>query len=195
MADLLDAVDDTIVAIMEQARGASGLGAFAAACALPLRAYRRSPDRMAMDDPYPPGEEFDRAYEVRYDSIADMPGAAPSNPYDPQSLRELVVTLRVGLYYGADIPRFVSTWPSSTETQAYAVLNARKRALEDADRVWRAFNCPDISRRTDTDPQLADWRRDGPVTLQDIGGGRLLYEMVLKVWIAKSNSTSYVPSR
>lgn len=185
MASLFKAFEDRLAAILETGAGS--------ARTIPSGWFRRSADRQSLLDPAYPAERFDRAYELEYVSIEDLPGAAPANPYDPSQLREVLVNLRVGYAYGAASDDQVARAPSTTETAAFAVLNARRRALEDAERIWRCLNWA-ANWGALSGPALVDCQRVGAAVIDDLGGGRLVCTTPLRVRLDADVTEAYLPT-
>lgn len=185
MASIIAAVDDRFVALLEQAAGT--------AYTLPLGLFRRSADRMPLSDPTYPGPRFDRAYELVYTTLGDLDDLV-SNPSDATWRLDVGVELRVGYVYGRDA---TSGWsPSASdsgETAAYSVLNARARALNDAQLVWRCLN--KNFPVTADGVAIFDCMRVGAASLDDLGGGRLVCTTPLRVRLEVAAATQYLPVR
>lgn len=190
MAQLLDALDARLVAVLEQARGASGLGPTAAARYVPAGRFRAAAQGQSPRDPNYPLARFDRAYWVDYAGLADEPD--PRNPQDALLLQAVRFVLTVGYVYGADNARHVLT-ASGTDDAATDVQAVRRRALGEADALLAALNTPDIFADNATDPVLLDCWREGASGVEDLGGGRLLCVTEYRARIVSSSTSRYWP--
>lgn len=86
------------------------------------------------------GQQWDRSYCWRWESIGDFP--SPANAYSSPQTRVLSITLDVGYLQGfvAEVGPLVNTMSGTGETAAIALADARERALEDGEMVWTALN-------------------------------------------------------
>lgn len=184
MAALLKPVEDRFAALLLEGAGASR--------AIPAGRFRRAADRMSLLDPNHPGNPFDRAYELQYVALADHERDKPANPFAPAWLVDVTVNLRVGYVVGAGGTSAFAPAPSTTETAAFGVLNARARALNDAQRIWRTVNTN--FRDANTDPALVDCRRVGQVVLDDLGNGRIVCTSTFLIWLQLDPAQDYDPS-
>lgn len=192
MARLFDAIESRFAAVLEQARGQSGLGTLAAARYIPTGRFRRAGNKAALDDAAYPVQEFDAAYDLTWLGLQDT-GPDPANPLDGQTLRLARVTLRVGYVYGKGSTAFVDTAAGDTASAVVLQNTARQRALSDAERIYRAVAITDIFDSTTTDPQWQLMRREGATTVADLGGGRLLSSTTYVLLLTLDASSAYDP--
>lgn len=185
MASLIQAVDDRLAAILEGTATGTRL--------LPAGRFRRSADRMPLLDPAYPGQWTDRTYELAYQALADHEPGRPANPFDPAWLLDLTVNVHVGYAQGAGAAGgFNPSAAGGGESAAFAVLNARARALNDAQRIWRALNAN--WRDVTSDPILVDCRRTGAAVINDLGNGRLICTSTVTVWLQLDPANDYDPA-
>lgn len=194
MSQLLDLVDARIVAVLESARGSTGLGADAAARYYPSGRLRMSAYAAPLIDPaYPPGL-FDRSYEISWTGIGEDPD--PQNPLDGSELIACSCDVIIGIAYGKENPQFIST--TGTEVATAAATKWRKRALSEIHRAMRALTFPAIFEDTNLSSSgialIECVRTKGTKsTVQDLGGGRALVTTSLEILLEVPTATSYDP--
>lgn len=188
MTQLLDTLETRIVAMMESAYDGTGA---ATGRAITAGVFRRSAQNAPLRDPSYPIGDMDRAYELEYLSISDEPDA-PTNPFDGVSLRTIVLALNIGYVYGVNAANQVSK--TGSEDKAVSVLHARKRALSDAETVYRAMGYgPIFSGSLTGGITWCECVRDGATTVNDLTGGRLLSVTRYRIVIEITNTTAYTP--
>lgn len=192
MPQILDALETRIVSIMEQNRGGTGMSSDAAARALPDARWRRSVDNAALRDPRYEPTAFDRAYELDWSAIGDFPDV--ENPLDGTTLRELWLNLNVGHAYGVAASNQVDIASGTFEDAATSVINAKKRALSDAERIKRALTFSEIfSGALGSSITWVGCVRRGRTTTEDLGGGKLLSVTPYQIIISQAPSVTYDP--
>lgn len=189
MAQYLDALEARIVAILESARGSSGLGADAAARYFPSGRLRRSADNYPLRDARYPGESFDRSYEIEWLASGDDPD--PENPRDGQLTERVRLNVNVGFVYGDALAPFVAT--TGGEVASTAVQHVAKRALSEMRRVARALTLSDIFQAVGDDPEIEDIRAAGDTVVADLGEGRLLGTVPLVAFVCCASASHYDP--
>lgn len=193
MTQLLDPVEARIVAILESARGSSGLGADAAARYFPSGRWRRSTYAAPLTDPGYPSGDFDRSYDIEWTGLGEEPD--PQNALDPTQFREFSFSLNVGFAYGKEVPQFIST--TGSEVAATAATLPRKRALSEMDRALKALTFPAIFEDTALMTGVALFElvraKGTKVTLQDLGGGRMIATAQMEVTLEVATGTNYDP--
>jgi hypothetical protein len=188
MAAYLDAVEARLVAILEAARGASGLGATALQYHLPLATVRPTPSKAPLREVTAP-DLFDGAYWLEW--ADDDDGAVrPRNPLDNHY--RVDAKLRVHLGAVAGPAREGVTKLLGTESAAAVVLYARRRALGLARRVGNALTCFDLVLGGLT-PEVADVASDGATTTEDLGDGRVIATVPLKLTLWVDATASLLP--
>ena len=148
-----------------------------------LRTTQRGPirDQAASDT--------DRRYELEWADIADLDGVA--NDYQLPQYRTATLVLSVGYIYGPgakDHARLLGN-----ETAMGDAINARRRALGDAERIKRALVFPDIFLVPGSDPALFNIARDGASACEDLGDGRLLCVTRYRIEFQYQANTAYTP--
>ncbi len=191
MAWLLDPVETRLVAILEGARGLSGLGTTATERHIPVGRLRRSADAQSLRDPAYPIEQFDRAYELLWDEGGD--GEHPENSVDPLTLRWLSLDLLVGHVYAVARDEFVAPGAGTTEVATASVRAVRLVAQSLAERIKRAVELPAIFVDATTDPRLVDCTRVGSTRIEDLGRGRLVSVTRYRVLVERLSSSNYDP--
>jgi hypothetical protein len=192
MALLLDPIETRIDAVMTAARGTGGgFTPLAQSLAIPTGWYRRVPGGASVRDEALELAAFDRSYSVDWTSIADDPD--PGNLYDTNALRMVRFDLVLGFLYGADHAEYIHRAPSISEPKALVLPAAKRRALSEAERVYRALSFGEIVQGTDIDPQIVAVWRDGPSTIEDLRGGRLVCTTPYRVQIYAATAGSYAP--
>lgn len=184
MASITKVVEDRFASLLLSAGGS--------ARTIPSTRFRRCADRMSLADPNHPDNPFDRAYELQYLSLADHDQDKRSNPLAPAWLLDLLVNVRVGYLVGAATTPGFAQAAGTAETAAFGVLNARARALNDAQRIWRTVNTN--FRDTTGDPQIVDAKRVGAAVVDDLGNGRLICTSTFMVILALDPAQDYDPS-
>jgi hypothetical protein len=192
VTQVLDPIETQIVAILESARGQTGLGADAALRYFPAGRWRRSTYAGPLTDPMYPPAAFDRSYEIAWQDFGQDPD--PQNPLDPTQLMSVGCALNVGFSYGKEIPQFINT--TGTEVAVTASTFPRKRALSEMDRALRALTFPAIFADTNLSGSGISWIecvRDGLVILSDNGFGRMVATARLSILIEVPTATSFDP--
>lgn len=179
-------------AILAQGRGADGsLGSPAQDRSIPSGAFRASPRNAPLADPQVGTESFDRAYRVEELSIGDPPYAF--NTLSSAQLRVLRLALDVGYVYG-EASAFIHAWPSSKESAATVIWEARQRAISDAERIKRALTFRALYQDASDDPIIVCITRDGDTQIMDLGAGRLVARTVYAVTLQLDVTQDYDPS-
>ena len=189
MATFLATLENRIVAILESARGQSGLGSTAALRYIPTGRFRRAPNNSPIDDARLPIEAFDRAYEIDWLGITQ--NDEPHNMYDGKALHDVSFRLRVGFVYGEEIPQFSTT--TGSESATVNVLNAKRRALEEVRRIERALCLPDIYCSTSDSPSISLLFRLGEANLIDLGAGKLVVNITFRATLESDTDDSFDP--
>ncbi len=200
MTQLLDPIEDRIVAILECERGRfaiDGTVPFAPttdtlARYFPSKRLRRSSYAAPLIDPAYPAGSFDRSYDIKWTTLAEDPD--PQNPLDSTQEVELGFDLDVGFAYGRETPQFVSL--VGTEVALDAATFARKRALSEMHRILRSLTFPAIfDGDLGQSMTFVEMTRalNTKVTLDDRGGGRLIATASMAILIEVPTGTSFDP--
>lgn len=191
MAQMLDAVEDRLHAVLCSGRGSDGaLGTDAQARAVPAGHFRRPQTDASVRDPQYPPEELDRAVSIEWLSIEDTNEV--HNEYDSAAIRTVRCNVLVGYVAAPALSGLAHELGG--ETEAGAVAHWRRRALGDAERIKRALCFLGLAGGTLSDG--VEWvgcTRDGATTLEDLGEGRALSSSPYVLTIAYTLTTAYTP--
>ena len=196
MSQVLDALEQRLTDVLANGRGADGsLGADAQARSIPVNRFRPADAGGSLTDPQYEAGKADRAFRWTWLSVTDLTGTR--NPWDDPQPRRALVRLDV-LYLagaGAEIQPFVSVAAGTGETAAVAAVTATRRALSDAERIWRALGYPLLTRDSPTtDPEIIGVQRAPEGSrAQELPGGRVLCSTVYVVDFQSNSSTTYDP--
>lgn len=189
MAGYLDAIEARLRAVLESARGADGsLGATAQQYAIAAGTYRPTPDRAPLRAVTEP-TLYDLAYELEWADDDDSARYA-RNPLDNNYPTDARLRVHLGCLAGAG--RDGQAFLNGTEVAATVVLAARRRALGHARRIANALTCFDLVLGG-TAPEISDARNDGPTTTEDLGDGRVLATVPLRLLLWVDATQSLVP--
>lgn len=170
MAELLDAIEARLLAVVCLGRGTDGsLGSDAEARAIDAGRFRVASTGISLRDPSYTPSAFDRAVSLDWESISDEPD--PANDYDALALRVVRFVLLTGVVYGPSLAAYAHT--SGNELPATVVEQARRRALQDAERIRLALGFGALVKGG-TNPTIVGIEREGPTTIEDIGQGMLV---------------------
>lgn len=189
---LLDPIEDRGTAILctsDQLVAALGLTGHGPAIAPPAGRFRPSLHGAPLDDPGYDVAAFDRAIYWEWQSSADEP--APTNSFEPASVRAALVDLQVGYLYGDALEAFVSVAPGTSEDAATAVRHVRRRALGEAEDVREAMLW--LEFWANLDPAVGEVHRESESTLRDLGGGKLLCVTRYRIVYQRDTSHRYDP--
>lgn len=191
---IFSVLEGRLWAILTQARGADGsLGADALARSLPLDRFRAAASNASLRDPAYPREQIDRAIRLEWASVRDDNGN-PSNPFNGPQLRVARLTLLVGYVQGADVAVRPFASLAGSETAASVTVNARSRALDDAERIYRALSfIPLLTGAPTLDPVPLSCFRESESVIEDLGDGRLLSSTVYRMRFQSDSGTTYDP--
>jgi len=188
VADFLDAIETTLIAILSSGRGSGGsFTTDANARALTPSVWLRTPNRLPIRDLAV--EDFDRRFEFEWLSLADV-GGSHNDEQQPQ-YRTAAFNLNIGYVYGPAAANAVK--PLGTETRPADALSARRRALNDGERIARAMTFPDIFLAPGSNPALYNVERDGATEAQDFGEGRLLGVTRYRIEFQYDANDAYTP--
>jgi hypothetical protein len=145
-----------------------------------------------LDPEYPPGAR-DRAVEYDWSEIGDGEDGAtdPSNPRDPRAIRTVVIIVRVGWVSGANMDKFVEAIGS--EDKVACARDAKRRAIEEADRMALALGEPDLFHDAASEPRLTDCCRKGRTTIVSVGPGAIASESRYVVTIDRNQQLPMRP--
>jgi len=192
MAQLLDAPEARLLAILTSGRGASGMGAEAAARAIAADFFRRFPSNAPAGEDRVGSESIDRGLELEWVDLGDVPAA--DNELNGVQSRACRVNVRVTYAYGPEADNFVVA--QGSESAGTVVLNARKRALSDAEKIRRALCFPTLFQDAGveaSDPVIYNVTRVGSATVALVGPGRLECVSPFLVEIEYTTLTAYAP--
>ena len=187
MADFLAEVTTRFDAILRGGRGLSGLGADAAARAIPVDRYRRGLDGSSLRDAAYPLNAFDRAYSYEWGSMGLQEEYA-SEAVD-RILLSFSLTLLLGHLYGTGHASFLRL--VGGEVAATAAQQGYQRAAGDVVRIRRAI-CFGPLYQGSVEPPIVSVALAGPTTVEDLGD-RLLTSIPLTVVLHASNTLAYTP--
>lgn len=187
MAELFDALETRILDVVCRGRGTDGsLGSDAEARAIDAGRFRVASAGISLRDPSYTPAAFDRAVSLDWESITDDPEFA--NDLDSSALRIVRVVLLTGVVYGPDLAAYAHV--SGNEVAATVVEQARRRALQDAERIRLALGFGGLVKGS-TDPVIVGIEREGPTTLEDIGQGRVVSSTPYRCIIEMSTTAPY----
>jgi hypothetical protein len=190
MSQLLDTVEAQLVAVMESARGASGLGTDAAARYLPQSRYRRSGYGAPLRDPGYPQQAYDRAYDMAWIGLGEDPD--PQNPLDSTELISLLCELSIGFAFGKETPQAIST--TGTEVAVTAATYPYRRAVSEMRRILTAITFPPITCGTLSNSiSIIECVREGDAIVEPNGTGRLIGTIRLRILIEAPTGTAFDP--
>lgn len=189
MADILDAVEARIVAILESNRGAAIAGVDSS-IPLPTGLFRRPVGGMSVrDERYPP-KQLDRVYQLEWLTRRHAP--APQNPKDPWQRRMFRFRLDIAYAFGSVSSQYTHT--TGAEVAATVAQVARKRALSESERVSRALTCPAIFQDAPgADVTLVDCFEDGESSIELLPPTRLICGTPYLVWVSYRSTANLAP--
>lgn len=187
MADVLTEVTTRLDAILRGGRGTSGLGADAAARAIPADRYRRGLDGASLRDTVYPINAFDRAYSYEWGAMAVQEEYA--SEASDRVLLSFSMTLLLGHLYGAGHASFLRLVGS--EAAATVAQQGYQRAAGDVVRIRRAI-CFGPLYQGGTEPPIVSIALAGSTSVEDLGD-RLLTSIPLTVVLNASNTLAYAP--
>ena len=187
MADVLAEVVTRFDAILRNGRGLSGLGADAAARAIPVDRYRRGIDGALLRDPAYPVNAFDRAYAYSWGAVSLVEEYA-SEAVD-RILLACSLSLELGHLYGPAHASFLRLIGS--EVAATAAQQGYQRAVGDVVRIRRAISFGPLYQGS-VEPPIVSVALSGGTTVEDLGD-RLLTSLPLTVVLHASNTLAYTP--
>ena len=187
MADVLAEITTRLDAILRGGRGVSGLGADAAARAIPADRYRRGIEGALLRDSAYPVNGYDRAYAYEWGALALQEEYA-SEAVD-RILLSCTLSLLLGHLYGTAHASFLRL--VGGEVAATAATQGYQRALGDTVRIRRAI-CFGPLYQGGTEPPIVSIALTGSTTVEDLGD-RLLTTIPLTVVINASNTLTYLP--
>lgn len=192
MAQLLDAPEARLLAILTSGRGTSGMGSEAAARAIAADFFRRFPSNAPAGEDRVGAESIDRGLELEWADLGDVPAA--DNELNGVQSRVCRVNVRVTYAYGPEADNFVVT--QGSESASVVVLNARKRALSDAEVIRRALCFPVLFQDTGaetSDPVIYNVTRVGRAATAIVGPGRLECVSPFDVEIQYTTLSAHAP--
>lgn len=192
MAQLLDAPESRLLAILTTGRGTSGMGSEAAARAIAADYFRRFPSNAPAGEDRVGAESIDRGLELEWADLGDVPLA--DNEMNGVQSRVCRVNVRVTYVHGPEADNFAVT--QGSESASTVALNARKRALSDAEKIRRALCFPVLFQDTgaeSSDPVIYNVTRVGRSTVAPLGAGRLECVSPFDVEIQYTTLTAYSP--
>lgn len=187
MADVLAEVVTRFDAILRGGRGVSGLGADAAARAIPVDRYRRGIDGAVLRDPAYPVNAFDRAYAYSWGAVSLV------EEYASEAVNRILLacslSLELGHLYGPAHASFLRLiW---TEVAATVAQQGYQRAIGDVVRIRRAI-CFGPLYQGGTEPAIVAVVLAGSTQVEDLGD-RLITTIPLTVTLNASNTLAYTP--
>lgn len=194
MAQLLDVPETRLLAILTGGRGADGtLGSQAQSASLAATVFRRLPQNAPAEESGVGGESVDRGLELEWADLGDTPDS--DNEQNAVQSRIARCNVRVLYALGAGASGFV--YAQGSEVAATVALNARKRALSDAERIRRALCFPalfqDGAGDSVSDPVIYNVTRIGRASCGVIGDERLVCVSAFDVEIQYTHLGSYNP--
>ncbi|MDB4930533.1 MAG: hypothetical protein JWM10_3017 [Myxococcaceae bacterium] len=164
---------ERVLAVLVDGRGADGaLGAEPQARAIAVGRFRRAAKNAPLRDPSYPAEAFDRAVQLDWLDDGDADGV--QNSLDLTQYVTARFSLTHGVVYGPALAGWAMLY--GTEVAADAVVGAKERAFNDAERMKVPLHYLNGLLRdgTETDPIPVACVRQGATSTVDLGGGRLL---------------------